>query len=974
MGYLIDINDDITTVYNSELETEYTVNIEEYQKYIRQREPNDNQNIDNLINLIHLNEPSILNVLCNKYLKDDIYTFTGSILLAVNPFQNLSIYSQQTIQQYLKDGKNRWDLNNLNSNIEKLSPHIYSISDESYWNMKNYNKNQSILISGESGAGKTFTTKLVMNYLTNFKSDIVEKLEDKILSSNPILEAFGNAVTIRNDNSSRFGKFIKLLFNNENKLIGGYIDTYLLETIRVTQQSPLERNYHIFYQLISGLSDTDKKKYYLHNYENKSILNFPNTKFKLPNDVEEWYITRDSMIKMGFDENDIDCICRVISSILNINNYDIVSELLEIPREYLETCFTVKTIYTNNEQYTIQLTPQQIKETKNTFIHLIYKKMFRWIVDKVNKSFGNNFHDNNKFIGILDIFGFEVFKKNGFEQLCINYANEALQNQFNLWVFKLEQEEYEREKINYKSIDFPDNSKCIQMLSGKKMSIFTLLNQECMIPKGSNSGFLNKIVKKYKDNKYFSGNIRKLSKSQFGIIHYAGNVNYTVEYFCRKNMTKINYEILDSMSFCPFSFIKEYVESMKYKKLNKISSRSVLTTFKVQLNQLLKTIGKTNTYYVRCLKPNDEHVPSLLDKQKVLNQLKYAGVLEAVKVARAGYPIRFTKDIFIDKYYSFFNTINKFQYSQDELINYIIKKCSISNKKYQIGLTKFFIKKDTYTNLEKFYVEYRKRNLIVIQSFIRCSQKLKKYKLMKNNIILIQRNYRRYRDFYKYQYILLSILKIQRSFRTYRFQKRLQSQISYRKKIVVIQKIIRRFLYNIKFKKFKKIVIQIQCFIRYRKAYCTLVSLRNNKKKQLKLEQQRLLEKQLKKDSIKNTIIEKPNNIQEQLDTIQTDVSQFQQFMDDMNAKIESNTKKLEEREKLLKQREKQLEIRELSLTNDIIEKQNKIEEDMQIKIEMSEKMYNLYLELHQAKQQIKNLKKQKQVKKIKKSFWDFFK
>ena len=617
--YKISINNEIILIDNIEIKNDDSID-----------------NVDNLINIPHLNEPSILNSIQIRYFQNKIYTYTGKILISINPFTNLGIYNKEIINNYL-----------LNDN---LTPHIYQISKKSLIELSRFNQNQSILVSGESGAGKTHATKLMLEFLTSVcsNSDNIG-IEKKIILSNPILEAFGNAKTIRNDNSSRFGKFIKLNFNDNNKIIGAKIETYLLEKIRLIYQNNNERNFHIFYLLINGMNYQDKSKYKLNNsfkYLNNGLLE--------RNDKKQYNELVEAFNIMNFSEDEINIILNFTSAILNLGNinfdddgnilnYDqliIVSELLNINQEILEFALCYKEVKAVNEIYKIKLKKDECIHARDSFAMKYYQDIFNYIVKLINRTLNET---NNKFIGILDIFGFESIQINSFEQLCINYTNERLQNQFNKYIFKLEQEEYIKENINWNSVSFPDNKECLNLIDGK-YGILNMLDEECRLPKGTDKNFTLKLNKKFNNNENYILKKRYIDL-KFGINHYAGEVTYDTIKFCEKNKDAVSNEIINCIKSIPIK-----ISEIQNTNLSSIKTKSLSYQFKTQLNKLLNLIDSTQTHYVRCIKPNDLNIPNKFNRIKIIEQLKYCGVLEAVKVARAGYAVRMLHYDFIKRY------------------------------------------------------------------------------------------------------------------------------------------------------------------------------------------------------------------------------------------------------------------------------------------------------------------------------------
>jgi myosin V len=779
---------------------------------IATRNEDEVDNVNNLIDIPHLNEPSILNASELRYSNDDIYTYTGNILLAINPFKQLDLYSDKHIHNYSKSKSSK-------SSNSSLAPHIYQIAEKAYQQLLDFDRNQSILISGESGAGKTQSTKIIMRYLTNITSKNSE-IEDKIISSNPILEAFGNAKTIRNNNSSRFGKFIKLQFDVNHKMTGAEIDTYLLEKIRLIGQNKGERNFHIFYQLLSGLPTNKLLEYGLQQTKEYHYLSDDSQLGGFVglglDDKADYQKTINAMKTMNFSETEIDCIIRIVIAILHLGNFDynnqditdtnnpntldIVCKLLKMSKQQqllLEIALTHRHIETKTEKYTIQLTKAECLKSRDSLAMKLYSNMFDNIVAKINTSINNtntntktgSTNHNLKTISILDIFGFECLEKNSFEQLCINYTNESLQQQFNKYIFKLEQEEYKSEGIYWEDIEFIDNQPCIDLIEGNK-GLFRILDEECMVPNGSDKNFTRKVQNHFKKNDYFYHEPKYLDE-KIGIAHYAGVVNYMTDGFKNKNMDLVSNEVID--------FIKSFITTNNTDKnygfnnwlvcgddkqitssISRIKINSINSKFKSQLHELLSFINKTETQYIRCLKPNDTDEANNLNRLRILEQLRYSGVLEAVRVARAGYPIRFKHHDFVLRYKAV-----------GSVMDAILPHSEVTGK-YQRGHTKIFLKNDTYEQLEDLRIKLLATHAVAIQKHIRGFIQKSKYQKIRIKIIQIQSFIR-----------MVHAIKHTQQLREYVNATKIQSQM-------------RCYLATCRYLRFRRIIILLQCRNRFR--------------------------------------------------------------------------------------------------------------------------------------------------------------
>ena len=665
--------------------------------------------LDNdLITLPHLHEPAILHSLADRFFRGKIYTWTGPVLIAVNPFQRLPLYTDEILEAYRRDGLLK--AQGMQSSTE-LEPHVFAIADRSYRQMMSEaRKSQSILISGESGAGKTETTKIVMLYLTTLGAGSTPTEDEasggmsvmqRVLQSNPVLEAFGNARTLRNDNSSRFGKFIELGFSRAGHLMGAKVQTYLLEKVRLAFHAAGERNYHIFYQLLRGCSESDHAKYEFHDGLTGG-LDLPNyfhytgqggaphlREFTDESGLEH---TLKAMRKLGWSEQTIENVLAMIAGLLHLGQigFDLVevegnetakvkdekslqyaAKLLGVDQEKMRCALTERIIEARGQQITTQLTPDRAADARDALAKTVYGSLFLWVVDEVNKSVGwLNDSDIRSTSGVLDIFGFECFAINSFEQLCINFTNEALQQQFNQFIFKLEQAEYEAESINWAFIEFPDNQDCLDTIQAPKIGVLAMLDDECRLPKGSDRNFAQRMYDQYlpeknmtvsENTRFHAGKIQQV-KGLFSIRHFAGLVEYNVETnFMEKNKDEIPITAQNMFESAPTELIKACFAVQTRENLGRSAApaaggraaakqKTVGQQFKEQLQSLIENVQKTDPHYIRCIKPNDAAKPMLMTRKRTTEQLRYGGVLEAVKVARAGFPVRLPHAAFYRRY------------------------------------------------------------------------------------------------------------------------------------------------------------------------------------------------------------------------------------------------------------------------------------------------------------------------------------
>lgn len=793
---------------------------------------------NDMITLPHLHEPAILHAIGERFDAGKIYTWTGPVLIAVNPFQRLPLYTQNILETYRQDGLLR-SQGMGQSTGSKLGPHVYAIADLSYRQMMAAGrKSQSILISGESGAGKTESTKIVMLYLTTLGTAHIGGGEEKsgdlnimerVLQSNPILEAFGNARTLRNDNSSRFGKFIELGFSRSGSLLGAKVQTYLLEKVRLGFHASGERNYHIFYQLLRGASDEQKKRYDFHDADTHGIelSNFYHytgqggaPALREFSDEDGLKYTLKAMRSLGWDDAKIDTVLSLCAGLLHLGqvNFDSVENeggqevavisdmkglksaatLLGVDAEMLKTALTERILVTRGEEITIQLSPEKAVDSRDALTKTVYGALFLWIVSEVNKSIiWSNENEVKSSIGVLDIFGFECFNVNSFEQLCINFTNEALQQQFNKFIFKMEQAEYEREKIQWDFISFPDNQDCLDTIQSRPNGILSMLDDECRLgARGNDRNWADRLYQHYIPNKNqiesentrFSATPIEKSKAIFTVRHFAGPVKYTATTgFLEKNKDEIPVTAHNLFDSAQSWLIKESYSVLKQETEEQTSSKTktVGQQFKEQLTQLMEKVESTEPHYIRCLKPNDAAKPNMLTRRRLTEQLRYGGVLEAVRVARMGFPVRLNHELFYQTYRMLLPAVpeEKLPWNLEGkdaqkmcvmLVEILLDEGKKSHKAgakdaqeegisrsekirrmqrqpipmvfpntdVQLGLTKVFMRKPAHDALEAHRVFHQNAAVTILQAWIRGLQKRVKHLVLLQSVLTVQRFYR----------------------------------------------------------------------------------------------------------------------------------------------------------------------------------------------------------------------------------------
>ncbi|KAG1367580.1 myosin-17 [Cocos nucifera] len=707
--------------------------------------------VDDMTKLSYLHEPGVLQNLATRYELNEIYTYTGNILIAINPFQSLPhLYDTHMMEQY------------KGATFGELSPHVFAVADVAYRAMINEGKSNSILVSGESGAGKTETTKMLMRYLAYLcgRSGVEGRtVEQQVLESNPVLEAFGNAKTVRNNNSSRFGKFVEIQFDKSGRISGAAIRTYLLERSRVCQINDPERNYHCFY-LLCAAPPEDIARYKLGSPRSFHYLNQSNC-FELDgvNDSHEYLATRRAMDIVGITEQEQEAIFRVVASILHLGNIEFAkgqeidssiirdeksrfhlnttAELLMCDAKGLEDALIKRVMVTPEEVITRTLDPASAIVSRDGLAKTLYSRLFDWLVDKINVSIGQD-PNSKSLIGVLDIYGFESFECNSFEQFCINFTNEKLQQHFNQHVFKMEQEEYTKEEINWSYIEFVDNQDALDLIEKKPGGIIALLDEACMFPKSTHETFAQKLYQTFKNNKRFSK--PKLSRTDFTISHYAGEVKYQADQFLDKNKDYVvaEHQNLLNASKCPFVaglFPPLPEETSKSSKFSSIGSR-----FKLQLQSLMETLSSTEPHYIRCVKPNNLLKPAIFENFNIIHQLRCGGVLEAIRISCAGYPTRRTFYEFLHRFGVLAPEILEGNYDDKVACQKTLDKMGLRG--YQIGKNKVFLRGGQMAELDARRAEVLGRAARTIQRQIRTHTARKQFLVLRKAAIHLQARWR----------------------------------------------------------------------------------------------------------------------------------------------------------------------------------------------------------------------------------------
>uniref|UniRef100_A0A3Q3K2W2 Uncharacterized protein n=1 Tax=Monopterus albus TaxID=43700 RepID=A0A3Q3K2W2_MONAL len=774
--------------------------------------PTSVKGVDDMIRLGDLNEAGLLRNLLVRHKEGIIYTYTGSILIAVNPYQLLPLYTTEYVHMY------------TDRRLGELPPHVFAVADSCFFNMRRNRKNQCCVISGESGAGKTESTKLMLQFLAAVSGQH-SWIEQQILEANPILE-FGNAKTIRNDNSSRFGKYIDINFTKGGAIEGARIERYLLEKSRVCRQAPEERNYHIFYYMLMGMPAEQKKILSLGSAAEYNYLTMGNcTSCEGRDDVKEYAHFRSALKILMFTENDTWEISKMLAAILHLGNVDfetivnnlegcsilksshfkMANQLLEVDPTALENSLTQRSFMTARESVTRSLTSAQAVDGRDAFA--IYGRLFIWIVDKINSAVYKPPEDSNEVrqsIGLLDIFGFENFSRN-FEQLCINFANEQLQQFFVKHVFKLEQEEYARENIVWKHIDFKDNQRTLDVLATKPLNILALIDEESNFPKGTDTTMLQKMNQLHGKGEIYIPP-KNNYETQFGIQHFAGVVYYDSQ-FLEKNRDALSSDLIQLVETSSNKLLKLVFQNEQATD-NKKRMPTLSGQFRQSLDSLMKTLAVCQPYFIRCIKPNDFKKPMLFDRELCMRQLRYSGMMETIKIRKAGYPVRYTFSEFLDRYRVLLKTslCDPKKESKEKCCESICESVLVGEGDWKTGKTKIFLKDFHDTMLEVERIKELHQKALLIQKVLR-GYKYRQFLRKKKGAIVIQKHWRGHKG----RKVQLGFARLQAQVRS----RQLHSQ--YRKKrqaAIILQTQARGYLARKEWTRKREAVILLQAHTR----------------------------------------------------------------------------------------------------------------------------------------------------------------
>ncbi|XP_033967952.1 myosin VIb isoform X1 [Pseudochaenichthys georgianus] len=797
-----------------------------------------NKHVEDNCTLMYLNEATLLNNVRVRYNKDHIYTYVANILIAVNPYYDIpKLYDPDAIKSY--KGKS----------LGTLPPHVFAIADKAYRDMKVLKMSQSIIVSGESGAGKTENTKFVLRYLTTTYGT-GQDIDERIVEANPLLEAFGNAKTVRNNNSSRFGKFVEIHFNEKNVVVGGFVSHYLLEKSRICMQSNDERNYHIFYRLCAGASEDIKKKLHLDSPDSFRYLNRGCTRYFASKDADKQIMQNrkspehlkmgalkdpllddqgdfnrmcGAMKKIGLDDTEKLDLFRVVAGVLHLGNIDFeetgsssggcvlknqsgqtleyCADLLGLDQDDLRVSLTTRVMLTTagGAKGTVIKVPLKVEQANNArdaLAKAVYSRLFDHVVKRVNQCFP--FKTSSNFIGVLDIAGFEYFEHNSFEQFCINYCNEKLQQFFNERILKEEQELYQREGLGVNEVHYVDNQDCIDLVEAKLVGILDILDEENRLPQASDQHFALAVHSKHKE--HFRLTVPRKSKltihrnlrddEGFIIRHFAGAVCYETIRFVEKNNDALHMSLESLVSESKDTFVRELFENSitnrdTKQKAGKLGFISVGNKFKTQLNTLLEKLRSTGSSFIRCVKPNLKMVSHKFEGALILSQLQCSGMVSVLDLMQGGFPSR-------APFHELYNMYK--QYMPAKLVRLnprlfckaLFKALGLNDNDFKFGLTRVFFRPGKFAEFDQIMKsdpDHLAELLKKVNQWLLCSL-WKKVQWCSLSVIKL-RNKMRYRA--------LACIKIQKTIRMWLCKKKHKPRIDGMVKVRNLKKHMERF-------------------------------------------------------------------------------------------------------------------------------------------------------------------------------------
>uniref|UniRef100_A0A672IIG9 Unconventional myosin-Ib n=1 Tax=Salarias fasciatus TaxID=181472 RepID=A0A672IIG9_SALFA len=762
--------------------------------------------VGDMVLLEPLSEDSFLENLRNRFDHNEIYTYIGSVVISMNPYRSLPIFTPDKVEEY------------RNRNFYELSPHIYALADEAYRSLRDQDKDQCILITGESGAGKTEASKLVMSYVAAVcgKGQEVNKVKEQLLQSNPVLEAFGNAKTVRNDNSSRFGKYMDIEFDFKGDPLGGVISNYLLEKSRVVKQPRGERNFHIFYQLLSGASEDTLKKLKLdRDFSKYNYLSLDSAAVNGLDDAANFRTVRNAMQIVGFMEDEVQSVLELVAAVLKLGNIEFkhesrcngtdesrikdkndlkeMCELLGIEQSVLERAFSYRTVEAKMEKVSTTLNVAQAYYARDALAKNLYSRLFSWLVTRINESIKAQTKARHKVMGVLDIYGFEIFEDNSFEQFIINYCNEKLQQIFIELTLREEQEEYVREGIEWTNIEYFNNAIICDLIENNQNGILAMLDEECLRPGTvTDETFLDKLNTICAEHQHFESRLSKNSKfltdhslphNCFRIQHYAGKVLYRVEGFVDKNNDLLYRDLSQAMYKANHSLIKQLFPEGNPAKVNLKRPPTAGSQFKTSVGTLMKNLQTKNPNYIRCIKPNDKKASHIFTDSLVRHQVRYLGLMENVRVRRAGYAFRQAYEPCLERYKMLCkNTWPHWRGPAREGVEVLMADLQVPAEEFSYGRSKIFIRNPRTL----FFLEERRRQCLqdlatLIQKIYRGWKCRSHFLLLKKSQIVVAAWYRRYAQQKKYQKIKSATTVVQSYARGWQARKLLR-ELKYQKR------------------------------------------------------------------------------------------------------------------------------------------------------------------------------------------------
>uniref|UniRef100_A0A668A7E3 Unconventional myosin-Ib n=2 Tax=Myripristis murdjan TaxID=586833 RepID=A0A668A7E3_9TELE len=762
--------------------------------------------VGDMVLLEPLSEDSFLENLRNRFDHNEIYTYIGSVVISVNPYRSLPIFTPEKVEEY------------RNRNFYELSPHIYALADEAYRSLRDQDKDQCILITGESGAGKTEASKLVMSYVAAVcgKGQEVNKVKEQLLQSNPVLEAFGNAKTVRNDNSSRFGKYMDIEFDFKGDPLGGVISNYLLEKSRVVKQPRGERNFHIFYQLLSGASEDTLKKLKLgRDFSKYNYLSLDSATVNGLDDAANFRTVRNAMQIVGFMEDEVQSVLELVAAVLKLGNIEFkpesrcngfdesrvkdkndlkeMCELLGIEQSVLERAFSYRTVEAKMEKVSTTLNVAQAYYARDALAKNLYSRLFSWLVTRINESIKAQAKTRHKVMGVLDIYGFEIFEDNSFEQFIINYCNEKLQQIFIELTLREEQEEYVREGIEWTNIEYFNNAIICDLIENNQNGILAMLDEECLRPGTvTDDTFLDKLNTVCAEHQHFESRLSKNSKfltdhslphSCFRIQHYAGKVLYRVEGFVDKNNDLLYRDLSQAMYKANHSLIKQLFPEGNPAKVNLKRPPTAGFQFKASVGTLMRNLQTKNPNYIRCIKPNDKKAAHIFTESLVRHQVRYLGLMENVRVRRAGYAFRQPYEPCLERYKMLCKqTWPHWRGPAREGVEVLMADLQVPAEELSYGRSKIFIRNPRTL----FFLEERRRQCLqdlatLIQKIYRGWKCRTQFLLLKKSQVVVAAWYRRFAQQKKYQKIKSATIMVQSFTRGWKARKLLR-ELKYQKR------------------------------------------------------------------------------------------------------------------------------------------------------------------------------------------------